>query len=38
MNSNALDKSQFCKLKDYQKDSYNKNTFDGEKIKRIKTY
>jgi hypothetical protein len=24
--------------KDYQKDSYNKNTFDGKKIKRIKTY
>ncbi len=24
--------------KDYQKDSYNKNTFDGGKIKKINTY
>jgi hypothetical protein len=24
--------------KDYKKDSYNKNTFDGKKIKKIKTY
>jgi hypothetical protein len=24
--------------KNYQKDSYNKNTFDGKKIKSIKTY
>ncbi len=38
MNINALDKSQFCKLNDYQKDLYNKTHFDGKKIKRIKTY
>ncbi len=38
VNINALDKSQFCKLNDYQKDLYNKTHFDGKKIKRIKTY
>jgi hypothetical protein len=36
MNNNALDMSQFPK--DYQKDSYNKNTFDGKEIKIIKTH
>jgi hypothetical protein len=25
-------------VKDYKKDSFNKNTFDGEKIKKINTY
>jgi len=36
VNNKALNKNQFCKGQ--KKDSYNKNMFDGEKMKRIITY
>jgi hypothetical protein len=36
VNNNMWTRVNFAK--DYQKDLYNKTTFDGEKIKRIKTY